>query len=44
VVHECRVNTSEDVLGVELAGALKNVLAIAAGVVSFRRGSAHRPL
>ena len=28
-----RVNTSEDVLGVELAGALKNVLAIAAGVV-----------
>lgn len=28
-----RVNTSNDVVGVEIAGALKNVLAIAAGVV-----------
>lgn len=28
-----RVNTSSDVIGVEVAGALKNVLAIAAGVV-----------
>lgn len=31
---EClRVNTTSDVVGVELAGALKNVLAIAAGIV-----------
>jgi glycerol-3-phosphate dehydrogenase (NAD+) len=28
-----RVNTSSDVLGVEICGALKNVLAIAAGIV-----------
>jgi glycerol-3-phosphate dehydrogenase (NAD+) len=28
-----RVNTSNDVVGVELSGALKNVLAIAAGMI-----------
>ena len=28
-----RVNTTNDVIGVELCGALKNVLAIAAGIV-----------
>lgn len=28
-----RINTSEDVVGVEICGALKNVLAIAAGIV-----------
>lgn len=28
-----RVNTTSDVIGVELCGALKNVLAIAAGIV-----------
>jgi len=32
-----RVYTNDDVLGVELAGAMKNVIAIAAGVA---RGSA----
>ena len=28
-----RVNTTQDVIGVEICGALKNVLAIAAGIV-----------
>lgn len=28
-----RVNTTSDVIGVEICGALKNVLAIAAGIV-----------
>merc|ERR1719235_1152834 len=28
-----RINTSDDVVGVEICGALKNVLAIAAGIV-----------
>eukprot|EP00271_Cylindrocystis_brebissonii_P000032 TRINITY_DN10036_c0_g2_i2.p1 TRINITY_DN10036_c0_g2~~TRINITY_DN10036_c0_g2_i2.p1 ORF type:complete len:762 (+),score=76.61 TRINITY_DN10036_c0_g2_i2:665-2950(+) len=32
-----RVNTSSDVVGVEMAGALKNVLAIAAGIVEGMR-------
>ena len=30
--HEFRLYTSEDIIGVELAGALKNVIALAAGI------------
>lgn len=36
-----RVYTSEDVLGVELGGALKNLVAIAAGAAAGKIGRAH---